>query len=798
MKVALNWLKEYVEINLSPEKLATELTMRSVEVNTIEKTNPGLANVVVGGISKVKKHPNADKLQLVTVDIGKKKLEVVCGGSNITEKSIGQKVPVAPVGTILPSGITIKKAVIREVASEGMLCSAEELGLEKQGEREIMVLDPKRKTGEKLINFLDLQDTVFDLDVLPNRPDLMSHIGVAREIAAISGEKLKTIKESAVKEPRHQKEIKVLIKNKKPCPRYSTLAISGIRIQPSPTWLKKRLEAVGIRSINNIVDLTNYMMMDQGQPLHAFDYDKIIGKTMIVRPANQGERVKTLDGKIWKLDKGMLVIQDNKRLIDLAGIMGGANSEVGNKTKTIILQAAVFDPASIRQTSRTLGQRTEAVSRFEKSLDITQTLKTLAYAYSLLQKMLPSAVLEQVIDVGNWSYAAHKLNLEFQAVKNLLGIEIPPKTILSIFESLEMKIIRKLKRSVTLEIPSFRPDLKEEADLIEEIARIYGYNKIPETVPRGELKPPLLPAGLTLEKRIKQFLKGKGFREVYNYSFSSKDLIQKVGLRAQDHIEIENPLSSDQQFLRSELISGLLKNISENQKRWENIQLFELAEVYFPKAKSKPQEAKILCGAEMSQDGQDTFLKTKGVVEQLLGELNIEFETNLLQKEGVSDCPYWKVYNEKKSLKFTNKGKVIATLAGVSQKVLEKFDLEKEIFFFVMFTKELLKIKRKQKIFKSLPRFPGVRLDLAFTVNREILYKDIESTIKKAGKPLLAQMELFDVYTGKQIGAHQKSLAVHLMYRLENRTLSLAEAQKVHNKIIKKLINNFKAQIRAK
>ena len=805
MKISLNWLKDYTDLELTPEKLAEELTMRSVEVNAIEKTNPGLDKVIVGKVLKVIKHPNADKLNLVTVDVGKKKLEVVCGGSNITEKSVGWKVPVALVGSELPGGLKIAKANIRGMDSQGMLCSAEELGLPKQGEREILVLDSQTPVGNKVgetpaFRVQNLQDIVLDLDVLANRPDLLSHLGVAREIAAITKKQFRFKKRETADEPSHQKEVKISVKDQKLCPRYSALVISGIKIGPSPKWLSSRLEAVGIRSLNNVVDLTNYIMMDQGQPLHAFDYDKIIGKTMVVRAAKPGERVKTLDGKIWSLNKGMAIIEDGKRLIDLAGIMGGADSEVSADTQTIILQAAVFDSTNIRQTSRVLGHRTEAVARYEKSVDLTQTLAVLVHSYSLLKELIPSVVLEQVIDIGNWKLMNKNVKLEFSAVEQLLGVKITPSEIIAILESLGLRALKKGKTEVTWEIPSYRPDLNIPEDLIEEVGRIWGYNKIPETVPQGELKPPLEPPLLALSTRIKQILKGKGFQEVYNYSFISKDLFTKVGLMPAQHVEIENPLSQDQQYLRTEHISGLLQNVVRNFKNYDQINLFELSEVYFPaKSEKPPHEASLLSGVMAAPEGkQDTFFLLKGVVRELLNELNVEAESDLLQKEGKGECPYWKMYDQKISLKFISKRKIIATLASVSRRVLEKFDLDREVCFFIVFIEELLKTRTAVKTFEALPRFPSVMLDLAFIIDQKILYRDLKTLIEKTGKPLLRNVELFDVYTGKQMAPHKKSMAVHLQYRSEERTLSLEEAQAVHLKIIKALETNFKAQIRAK
>ncbi|MFA6391149.1 MAG: phenylalanine--tRNA ligase subunit beta [Patescibacteria group bacterium] len=794
MKVSLNWLKEYVAIRTTPEKLADDLTIRSVEVNTIEKAGGNISKVVVAEILAIKKHPNADKLNLVTVDNGSEKFEVVCGGVNIEPESVGRKVPFAMVGAKLPSGMELKKANIRGVESCGMICSAEELGLPKKGDHEILFLRDNANLGTDVVKELGLDDVVLDLDVLANRPDLMGHFGVAREIAAITGLKLKKelydIKETAKK----NKTVNVEVSDVKLCPRYSALVISGIKIGPSPDWMRKRLESVGVRSINNIVDLTNYIMLDRGQPLHAFDYDKIKGNTMTVRPAKKGEQIKTLDGKIWNLEPGMLIIEDGERIIDLAGIMGGANSEIGDKTTTIVLQAATFDPISIRRTSRKLGHRTDAVGRYEKMVDPNQTLAHLTYTYTLLKEMLPDAVLEQVIDTGKWQIEPAKITVGTDRIENILGIKIPVKEIISILNSLGAEVTKRGKNSLDVLAPTFRPDLKIPEDIIEEISRIYGYNKLGESVPTGDLEPPKEPKYLSRIRKIKTYLKGKGFTEVYNYSFTSGENIKKLGLKTMDHIEIANPLASNQQYMRTELLSSLLNNVHENLKHTENLKLFELSNVYFPRTGGETHEAPLLtavvCG--QSKDGKD-FFELKGFLEQLFEEQNVKYESELLEKSGAGDCPYWDAYNTNKSLKFSHNGKVIATMSQLSGAVAKNFDLDRPVYFMVVFLDYLTNLK----IFNVLPKYPSVMLDVAFIIDQKILYKEIEKVAWQAGGTLLARVELFDVYIGKQIGEGKKSMALHLDYRANDRTLALAEAQKFHNQIIKSLEIKFNAQVRA-
>jgi phenylalanyl-tRNA synthetase beta chain len=794
MKVSLNWLREYVAIRTTPEKLADDLTIRSVEVNTIEKAGGDISKVVVAEILGIKKHPNADKLNLVTVNNGKAKFEVVCGGVNIKPDSVGRKVPFAMVGAKLPNGMELKKANIRGVESCGMICSAEELGLPKKGDHEILFLDDKAKPGTDVVKELGLDDVVLDLDVLANRPDLMGHFGVAREIAAITGLKLKKefydIKETAKK----NKTINLEVSDVKLCPRYSALVISGIKIGPSPDWMRKRLESVGVRSINNIVDLTNYIMLDRGQPLHAFDYAKIKGKIMTVRPAKSGEKVVTLDGKTWSLESGMLIIEDGERIIDLAGIMGGANSEISEKTATIVLQAAVFDPTTIRRTSRKLGARTDAVGRYEKTVDPNQTLAHLTYTYTLLKEMQPDVVLEQIIDTGKWQIEPVKITVSMDRVENILGIKIPVKEIISILNSLGAEVTKKGKNSLEVLAPTYRPDLKIPEDIVEEISRIYGYNKLGESVPTGDLEPPKEPKYLSRIRAVKSYLKGKGFTEVYNYSFIGGDNIEKLGLKISDHIEVANPLASNQQYMRTELLSSLLNNVHENLKYTEALKLFELSNVYFPKPGGATYEAPLLTAVVSGQtkDGKE-FFELKGGLEQLFEEQNVKFESELLEKSGAGDCPYWDAYNTRKSLKFTHNGRLIATISQLSNSVAKNFDIDVPVYFAVVFLDYLTNLK----VFNALPKYPSVMLDVAFIIDQNVLYKEIEKAVWQSGGDLLVRVELFDVYIGKQIGVGKKSMALHLDYRANDRTLSLVEAQQFHNQIIKSLEKKFNAQVRA-
>lgn len=795
MKVSLHWLRDYVDIPVSSERLAEELSLRSVEVSSVATMNTGLSPLVVGVITKVRKHPNADRLHLVTVKTGRGKTEVVCGGSNISEHSLGWKVAYAPPGTVLPSGLVIQEVRIRGVRSPGMICSAQELGFPSQREKEILVLERDSRAGQPVAKFLNLEDTVFDLDVLTNRPDLLGHVGVAREIAALFGKKFRNPRIPVLKLLRHRGLLEVRIREKTMVSRYSAFVISGITIQPSPAWLSRRLEAVGIRSINNIVDLTNYMMMDMGQPLHAFDFDKIRGKVMTVRTAREGEVVRTLDGVDRKLSKGMLVIKDRERLIDLVGIMGGEESAVDEETERIVLQAAAFDPVSIRRTSRSLDLRTEAVARYEKSVDASQTMAVLSRSYNILKEMMPTSCLEEILDEGRKMMPKKTVRFAFHRINNLLGLKISRKKAYSILESLEMKILRKQKDSLVVQIPSFRPDLNREEDLVEEIGRIAGYEHLSKTPLSAVLKTSSLPPILAATKFLRSFLMSQGFREVMNYSLISKDLIEKTGLNIQHHLEIENPLSQDQQFLRRELLSSLLQNVFENQKRVHEFRMFEIAHVFHPEHFRYPKEESILSAVIVGE--QEVFFKTKGTLKNLFLEFGVEVQEELWTLRHPSWFLYEQVIDPSRSIVFQSNGKPLALVGEAPRSVLEKFEIDHPVSFFIVFVKPLVERERRKKIFHEIPHFPSVKLDLAFVIPENVFYREVEEWIRRAGASLLERIELFDVYRGKQVPPGKKSFAVHLNYRVKDRTLSLQEAEACHQKIIDALRDRFSADIRA-
>ncbi len=793
MKVSLNWLKDYVDIKSKPNQLARELTLRSLEVNTIEKKGELYEKLVVGKVLKVEKHPGADRLSVVKVDMGKKLLEIVCGAPNIRE---GQKVVVAKAGSSVFSAngekITIKKVNIRGVKSEGMICSEKELGL-GEDQTGIMILDPRTNIGKRLSEVVLTTDTVFDLEVLANRPDCMGHQGVAREIAAIYGEKLKLPEYDIKDKPKGDLNLTVKINNKKSCPRYSALILSHVEIKDSPEEIKRRLEAVGIRSLNNIVDITNYLMMDTGQPTHAFDYEKILGQKMVIREAKANEKMTTLDDKGRKLQKGMLVITDDKRNIDLAGIMGGKNSEISAKTTKIVLQAAVFEPKNVRRTSRALGLRTDAVSVYEKGVDLNNTLKVLARGLSLLKQQCPQIILEKIIDLKAKKVEPLKIKLHLEKLNSLIGLNFPEEKAMTFLKSFGLRVENKKKGIFIVSIPTFRPDITLEEDLIEEVARVYGYDRIPETQPYGEIG--IMPRNKKLfwEKKIKNIFEALGFAEVINYSFYRAELIKKAGLVQKGHLEIENPLSEEQQYLRTCLSAGLLNNLKKNQKNFEEFKIYEMGKVFWiPQGKKVLQEKEMLAAMiflKANQNTSEIFLQTKGIIELIFSKLGIDNYKFI--KPSKKDS----FYDQRQSVSVLYRDREIGVMGKISDKILKNFKINNLAIGLNFDLEKIWSAVTSLRVYQPLPKYPVVKRDLAIVINKKFSFEDIEDVIKKSN-PLVSKVELFDIYEGAQLKTGQKNLAFHIIFQDPERTLEARGIDKIIGKIIQKLNLKFGAKIR--
>lgn len=795
MKVSLKWLKEYVDITLAPDKLAEELTMSAIEVEKIENLKKDLDKVVVGKVLAVSKHPNADKLFVAEIDVGSKKIQLVFG--TLFKVQTGELLPIALPGAGLLSGIKIKKTKFRGVESHGMFATDKELGI-TYSEEGLIRFPSGMKPGTPLTKALNLDDVVLNLDVLANRGDCMSHRGVAREIGALTGKKLKDEKYKLPVASKGTKPLKVSIKNKKLCPRYSAIVVSGIEIRESPDWLKSKLIAVGFRPINNIVDLTNYIMMDVGQPLHAFDLDKISGATMIVRTAKKGEQITTLDGVERKLGDEMLIIEDKDRLIDLAGIMGGENSEISKESKSIVLQAAVFDPLNLRKTARLLRHRTDALAAFEKGVDQTMNLDSLAKTFGVLKELCPKVKLLQVIDIQNVKDKPKRIKISIDEINHLLGLEIPESKITTILKSLDFKVKRMAGGTLEVTVPSFRSDVNIPEDVAEEVVRIFGYDHVPETLTHFADRPPRVNKEVSLERQIKNILQFSGCHEVNNYSFVSKKILSKIGLKINDHIRVVNPLSDDQEYLRTELTSGLLTNAALNLKNFLDFKLFEVGKVYFPMPGAIPCESIVISGMIVSgaKSKEPIFYDAKGLAEHLLRELNVDYRITPMSDVDPASCAYWNCFHPGRSAEIKVGDKMLGSITEINPETLAAFRVKARVGIFSMSLKTLEEQANTRKYFTPLPKYPPSYLDLAFVLKNEIFVADVLDTIKSEGKLHLSSVELFDVYHGKPLSSDQKSVAFHLTFQDPKRTLKEREVDKLKNNIVAKITSKYQAKLR--
>ena len=798
MKVPIKWLKEYVAINLPLAELSKLLTMAGTEVKKLEVVGGKWDNIIVGQIAAINPHPNADRLRLVTVDLATEQTEVVCGAPNLT---VGDKVAFASVGAELIDGhsgkrVILKPAKIRGVVSAGMVCSEKELGISDNHE-EIVVLPPEAPLGTPLADFLG--DTIFDLEVTPNRPDLLSVIGVAREVAALTGQHV-SLPETGFKaqEAPIEEQVSVEIADPVLCPRYCASLITGIKIGESPEWLKQRLINSGMRPINNIVDVTNYVMLEYGQPLHGFDYQKITGKKIIVRRAKGGEVLVSLDGLERALTSDMLVIADSERAIAIAGVMGGANSEVSQETGSILLESASFYPASIHYTSRSLGLVSEASMRFERAIRPELTLPAIKRATQLILQMAGGQAARGLIDVYPGKQEQKPILLRADRVKRLLGVEFSPDQIASTLTLLGFDIKPAPSASeFMVTAPYWRSDVHLEADLIEEVARIIGYDKIPITMlsrplPRQNPEPII-----GLRKKVRQALAGYGFQEVITYSLTGREVMEKLFQRSlePEPIHLANAMTKEQEYLRTNLRGNLLVALAANRRHEDGaIMLFELGKVYLPRNNDLPDEPEMLCalvsssGLEKSWHGRDeplNFLDAKGVVESLLTQLGIKAN---FEESGDNDlCPG-------RQTAITVGDTKLGVVGELHPKVAEAFEISEEVYLFEIDLAALLPHTLGYKTFQPIPRFPAVVRDVALVVDAKISHQQIVYIIKSF--VLVNKVTLFDIYTGRQVPPGKKSLAYRLTFQSPNHTLTDVEADKIQQQILSRLSRELGASLR--
>ena len=800
MRFTLSWLKEYVDFDAPPDELAERLTMSGLEVELIEYQGKGLEKIVVAEILDIRPHPNAKKLLLCDVSDGTKSYRIVCGARNM---GLTDKVALARPGTTLPrskkfpEGVTIETTRIRGEVSEGMLCSEVELGLGDDDEG-IIILPERSEVGGRVVKSLGLDEVVLEIGVTPNRPDCLSVIGIAREVAAIFGSELIYPKFQLLEEgDQVDKFAAVEVLDSDGCPRYSCRVITDLKIAPSPTWLKTRLENSGIRSINSVVDITNFVLLESGQPLHAFDYDLIEGKKIIVRQASEGEVIQTLDGLERVLTEEDLIISDVSKPIAMAGGMGGASTEVSDVTKNILLESAFFNPVRVRRTSKRTNLKSESSYRFERRVDINGVVKALDRASELLREIAGGRISKGVLDVYPTPVSRTEIKLSTKGLNNLLGTEIGPDEIKRILERLDIEGKASNGEELTLMIPTFRVDITREVDLIEELARHYGYDKIPTTPPSVVMKTEGSKAKKTLENGIKQILASYGFLEVINYSFDDPAYL---GLfNSTQPLGILNPLSSEGSVMKTSLFPGLMRNVSLNLNRQMNdVRVFEIGRIYIPEGNGLPKEiTKLVVAAtgkrqpELWDKAGFDFYDLKGVLERIF-ELH-----SLVKRLRFEPTKQIGFLHPGKSSKVLVQDEEIGILGQLHPEISEKMDISQGVYVFEVDLDKVADCYMGEELsFRPIPRFPSVRRDIAIVVDEDLPVGDILGEIRRLDSSLIEGVTIFDVFKGGAVEKGKKSVALAMIMRAVDKTLTDEDVNRLQAKTLERLNLAFGAELR--
>lgn len=810
MQVSIKWLKDYIDFTETPEQLADKLTMAGIPVENVVDPGEGLEKVVTGRIEKLEPHQNSDHLQICTMNVGlAENIIIVTGAQNVAE---GQVVPVAMVGAHLPNGMKISKGKLRGVASNGMLCSAQELklDLEKLPEEQktgIFILPSDTPVGIPAKDVLGLNDVVLEFELTANRADCFSVFGLVREIAAITGNKphFPEIKVNEDDNTKLNDIFSVEIADPDLCSRFSTRMLKNVKIGPSPEWMQQRLEGAGIRSINNVVDVTNFVMIELGHPMHAYDYDKITGKKLIARRAIEGEELHTLDDTSRKAKGEMLVIADSEKAAGLAGIMGGFETEITDTTTTVVLESADFYGPCIRRTARACGLSSEASGRFERGVDSETTIKALDRAAQLLQEMGACTVCEGIVDVYPNPKQANYVTFTPEQINNHLGTNIAKDVMLNIITSVGFDVTKDENDEITVKVPSWRNDVTCMADISEEIARLHGFDKIKSTLPNGVSMQGTQSAKQTFIDKVKASLSSQGLYETISFALTNEETFNKLNI-PQDSplrkaVPIMNPLSDEYPLVRTTLLSSIFDNLARNLARKnDDVALFEVGSVFFPKAlpvTELPDEVVKIAGAitgrrnaqgwNQTNDMVD-FYDAKGIIEELLANLRVTRYT-------VEAGTHYAMHPGKTAL-FKKGRDVIATVGEVHPAVLSAYGITKPVYIFELDATTVMKYMAKDLKYKALPKYPATSRDLAMLVDVDVNAADIEKAMTKAAGQNLTQITLFDVYTGKQVEESKKSLAFSLTFQSNDKTLTDAEIDPAIEKIVAKLQKDFNANLR--
>lgn len=793
MLVPINWLKEYVDINTDIRNLSDKLTMTGTHVDSIINMDKNIKNTYVGKITKLESHPNADKLQIVYVDLGDKKVKLITGAKNIRENDF---VPVAIEGAVLPNGMEIERTDFRGIESQGMLCSYEELGIDsslvpKESRDGIIIINEEVELGKDIVDVLDLKGYILDLEITFNRPDCLSMVGIGRETAAslnteFNYPEIKIINEvDDVND--YVQDIEILDEDL--CSRYYSRVIKDVKVGPSPLWLQRKIMDAGIRPINNIVDATNYVMLELGQPLHAFDLDTLEGKVVKVRRAKSGEEITTLDKLNRKLDEDMLIIADESVPLGIAGVMGGFDSEVRKDSKVILIESANFDGKSVRETSKKLGLRSEASSRNEKDLSNEIVVDACNRVCQLIESIGAGTIVKGVIDKGEKESKIKEVSMKPQSCNNLLGTDIKDEKMLQILNSLYIES-RLEKEKIISKIPSFRKDLKIEADLIEEVGRIHGFHNILPKPLEGNILKGSKSELRKVEDKCKNVLYGLGLYEITTYSFISPKEYDRFNVEKDDslrnYVEISNPLGEDFSSMRTTLMPNMLKVISKNSNHGiKEGMLFEIGNTFENSNKTIPNEIRKV---SIGMYGNYDFYSLKGVVENLLNKFGFKYKFKV--EKNISS------FHPGRTAKIVSNNIEIGLMGETHPDVRENYEIDERTYLAEIDIHKILENKIEEKTYKEIAKYPSVTRDISIVVDEDILVGDIIEEVEAMSIDNLEKIEMFDIYRGKNIENGKKSLAYTMVFRSSDKTLLEEEVNGKYDKILERLKKLFNAKLR--
>lgn len=795
MLISLDWLKQYVDIKENINDLEHALTMIGQEVEAVEVQGENLNNIVVGKVIEKGQHPDADKLSLCKVDIGEENpLQIVCGAPNHKQ---GDKVVVAKIGAILPGDFKIKKAKVRGLESSGMMCSEKELGMSEENEG-IMILSEEAKIGISIKDYLEQNDVIFELEITPNRPDCLSHIGIAREVAAYYERDLR-YPESSINETSEKTSdsIEVKIENKELCKRYATRVVKGVKIGESPAWLKRRLQAIGLRSINNVVDITNFILMESGHPMHAFDYNKIAGKKIIVRNAYENEKLTTLDGEERELDTDTLVIADSEKAVAIGGVIGGGNSEVTDETTDLLLEVACFTTENIRKTGKKYTISTDSSYRFERGINIEDTEAVINRAAKLIQELAGGEILEGIVEEYVEAQKENEVVFTIDKFNRFFGKNVEKEKMISILTNLEMKVEDLGNGKLKVIAPIFRQDIHRVADVYEEIARMYGFENVEDVMPIQNIKPGKISAEMTDIDMYKDLLAELGLQEVINYSFIPQDAGKKIGIDIET-VSLMNPINEEMVMMRPTTLYSLLTNLRDNFNRnIFDIKIFEVSRVFQKSDQDLPNEPVkigIALGGRSDKQIWDAkpanydFYDIKGYVESMCEVAGLK-RYSLKRSES-------KLFHPGRSADICMGRDILGSFGEVHPDVMETMGLKERVYLAELDMEKINKYSNNKIKYKLLVKFPAVGRDLAVVMPEDSLVGEMISAVSKLSD-LIEKVDLFDVYTGEQVEKGFKSVALNIQFRSPKGTLNEDEINKLMDKVLKTIEKKYNGTIRS-